>query len=108
MCYTAHSFHTVGYTIGYILLDFARCRVYTPRMPYMPRKRGDATVTEAGLLRTRDIAKLLNVSTRQVRDMAQKGEIPAFQVSSEWRFDRAEIDRWLDQRRNVPKESGQM
>lgn len=59
---------------------------------------------DEGLLRTRDVAKLLNISERQVRDMAAKDELPAFKVASEWRFKRAEITRWLDQQRNTTKE----
>ncbi len=52
-------------------------------------------MTQEGLLRSRDVAELLNCSVRQVQDMAKKGEMPAVRLSGEWRFDRSKIDLWL-------------
>ena len=47
------------------------------------------------LLRPDDVAALLNVSARQVRRLAAKGEIPHVVVGTMYRFDRADIERWL-------------
>ena len=47
------------------------------------------------LLRPDDVAELLNVSARQVRRLAAKGEIPHVVVGTMYRFDRAAIERWL-------------
>lgn len=113
MCHTAHSFHTVGYTIGYILLDTPPCWVYTPHTTHTAynARRGGATVATEGLLTTGDVAGLLNVSARQVQDMAAKKELPAYRVGGpkrgQWRFRRDEIETWLVQQRNGPGESEQ-
>ena len=47
------------------------------------------------LLRPDDVAEILNVSSRQVRRLAAKGEIPHVVVGTMYRFDRADIERWL-------------
>jgi excisionase family DNA binding protein len=60
-------------------------------------------VTSEGLLTTYDVARMLQLSPREVRDKAQQKEIPAFKVGGEWRFDRAEIERWLEAQRNTPE-----
>ena len=48
------------------------------------------------LLRPDDVAAILNVSARQVRRLAAKGEIPHVIVGTMYRFDRAAVERWLE------------
>lgn len=68
-------------------------------------------MTAAGLLTTEEVAQLLQVSARQVQDMAAKKELPAYRVGGpkrgNWRFRRDEIETWLEQQRNQVGESGQ-
>ena len=47
------------------------------------------------LLRPDDVAEILNISARQVRRLAAKGEIPHVVVGTMYRFARADIERWL-------------
>ena len=47
------------------------------------------------LLRPDDVAEILNISARQVRRLAAAGEIPHVVVGTMYRFDRADIERWL-------------
>ena len=47
------------------------------------------------LLTTHQVQELLNVDRTTIYRMAQSGQIPAIRVGKQWRFDRAEIDRWL-------------
>jgi len=42
------------------------------------------------------VAELLKVSTKTVRRLLQKAEIPGFQVGQQWRFKRAQIEAWAD------------
>ena len=68
-------------------------------------------MTAEGLLTTDEVAQLLQVSARQVQDMAAKQEIPAYRVGGpkrgQWRFRRDEVEVWLGQQRNQPGESEQ-
>lgn len=47
------------------------------------------------VLTVRDVADVLKVGTKTVYTMAQNGELPAFKVGGQWRFRRADIDRWI-------------
>ncbi len=64
-------------------------------------------MVEQRLLKTRDVAERLTLSGRQVRDMAQRGEIPAIRLGGEWRFEPEAIERWLAMQRSGPQESAQ-
>ncbi|MFZ5834186.1 MAG: methylation-associated defense system helix-turn-helix domain-containing protein MAD1 [Pseudomonadota bacterium] len=46
-----------------------------------------------------EVAQLLKVAEKTVYTMAQRGEIPAFKVRGQWRFKRADIDRWIEQQK---------
>lgn len=50
------------------------------------------------VLTIRDVAEVLKVGTKTVYTMAQSGELPAFKVGGQWRFLRADIDRWIQAR----------
>ena len=54
----------------------------------------DKHVTEP-LLRPDDVAEILNISARQVRRLAHKGKIPHVVIGFMYRFDRADIERWI-------------
>ena len=51
--------------------------------------------TATPLLRPDDVAKMLNISDRQVRRLAAAGELPHVLVGIQYRFDRVAIERWL-------------
>jgi len=53
---------------------------------------------DAGILTIKEVAEYLRVSERTVSSWAQKDEIPCGKFGSSWRFRRADIDRWLDQK----------
>ena len=50
------------------------------------------------VLTIRGVADVLKVGTKTVYTMAQNGELPAFKVGGQWRFRRADIDRWIQAR----------
>jgi excisionase family DNA binding protein len=51
------------------------------------------------LLTTAELAKYLHLKATTVRRKAARGEIPAVKIGKHLRFDRAEIDNWLRERR---------
>lgn len=51
------------------------------------------------ILTLNEVAQLLKVADKTVYTMAQKAEIPAFKVRGQWRFTRADIDRWIERQK---------
>lgn len=49
----------------------------------------------AVVMTIREVAEVLKVGTKTVYTMAQNGEAPAFKIGGQWRFRRADIDRWI-------------
>ncbi len=45
-----------------------------------------------------EVATYLRVSPKTVYEWAQKGEIPCGKIGNSWRFQRAEIQRWVNRR----------
>ncbi|HSM00477.1 MAG TPA: helix-turn-helix domain-containing protein [Candidatus Limnocylindria bacterium] len=48
------------------------------------------------ILKTRDIAILLDMSPDAVNDMARKGVLKGYKSGNQWRFRRKDIERFLD------------
>jgi PTS system nitrogen regulatory IIA component len=59
------------------------------------------------ILTIEEVAKYLRVSERTVYDWAQKGEIPSGKIGTVWRFKKADIERWVNDRLSVNKLSPQ-
>jgi PTS system nitrogen regulatory IIA component len=60
------------------------------------------------ILTLEEVAKYLRVSERTVYDWAQKGEIPAGKIGTVWRFKKADIERWVNDRLSVTKLNSQL
>jgi excisionase family DNA binding protein len=43
-----------------------------------------------------EVAQLLKIAEKTVYSMAQKRQLPAFKVGGQWRFQRIDIDRWIE------------
>ncbi|MDX9840335.1 MAG: helix-turn-helix domain-containing protein [Desulfobulbus sp.] len=43
-----------------------------------------------------ELASYIKISRTKLYGMAQRGEIPASKIGNQWRFDREEIDRWMN------------
>ena len=52
-------------------------------------------------LTVRDVAAYLNVDEKTIDRLAQRGELPGFKVAGAWRFQSADLLRWIDQRKRV-------
>jgi excisionase family DNA binding protein len=48
------------------------------------------------ILKTRDIAVLLDMSPDSVNDLARKGVLKGYKSGNQWRFRRKDIERFLD------------
>lgn len=53
---------------------------------------------EDDILTIEEVAKYLRVSERTVYDWAQKVEIPSGKIGTVWRFKKAEIEKWVNER----------
>lgn len=42
-----------------------------------------------------ELAGYIKMSRTKLYGMAQRGEIPASKIGTQWRFDRDEIDQWM-------------
>jgi excisionase family DNA binding protein len=45
------------------------------------------------------VAQLLKVAEKTVYSTAQKSQLPAFKVGGQWRFQRVDMDRWIEQQK---------
>ncbi len=48
----------------------------------------------------RDVAEYLNVNAKTIYRLVQRGELPGFKVAGAWRFQRADIDEWINSQKN--------
>lgn len=57
------------------------------------------------LLTTKEVARLLSVTTSWLNRAAAAGEVPAYRVAAGWRFDVDELGLWLTLRGNAATET---
>jgi excisionase family DNA binding protein len=60
------------------------------------QKQGDARQ----LMTLVEVADHLRIGKRTAYGWAKDGMLPAFKIGQAWRFDRADIDRWVEQQKN--------
>ncbi len=63
------------------------------------------------LMSVKDVAQYLQVDMSTIYLWSQRGQMPAMKVGRMWRYRRAEIDAWLNQRRSpsvevMPQQAG--
>jgi excisionase family DNA binding protein len=58
---------------------------------------------EPEYLKVEEVAALLRVHVRTVRDWIQRGEIEAYKIGKEWRIRRDDLDRAMQARRVSPE-----
>ena len=54
------------------------------------------------ILRTRDLAILLDMSPDAVNDLARKGIVKGYKSGNQWRFRRKDIEKFLDREAKYP------
>jgi excisionase family DNA binding protein len=48
------------------------------------------------ILTIREVAALLKIGEKTAYTMVQSGQLPGFKVRGQWRFRRADIERWIN------------
>lgn len=61
-------------------------------------------MTDKTALTVRDVAGLLNVDSKTVYRLAQRGELPGFKVAGSWRFMSDDIDGWIEAQKTAPRD----
>ena len=56
----------------------------------------------------RDVAAFLNVDEKTIYRLAQKGDLPGFKVSGSWRFQRPDLEAWIDRRKLIAKKKSEL
>ena len=54
----------------------------------------------------RDVAAFLNVDEKTVYRLSQRGELPGFKVAGAWRFQRVDIQVWIEARKGPGEATG--
>ncbi|MBU1566054.1 MAG: helix-turn-helix domain-containing protein [Proteobacteria bacterium] len=55
------------------------------------------------ILNTKETAAYLKVHVETIRRLARDGDIPAFKIGKDWRFDKEVLRRWIEGKRlNMP------
>ena len=52
--------------------------------------------SKQSILKTRDLAILLDLSPDVVNDMARRGHLKGFKSGNQWRFRRRDVERYLE------------
>jgi excisionase family DNA binding protein len=51
------------------------------------------------LLTVKEVSQILQVTEDYVRVMCRKRQIPCMKIGYDWRFDKADIDTWLEEKK---------
>ena len=70
-------------------------REIVPTDPIERRRRVLDTDTLPNVLKTRDLAMLLDMSPDAVNDLARKGMLKGYKSGNQWRFRRKDVERYL-------------
>ena len=54
------------------------------------------------LLRVSEVAELRSVHERRLRRAIRRGDLPAFQIGSQWRLQLGDVDAWIERQRYSP------
>ena len=68
-----------------------------------PKKPSSEPINE--VLTAGEVASYLRVSLSTIYRLLKSGDLPAFKIGSDWRFNRVHIEEWLKSRAQMP-ESG--
>jgi excisionase family DNA binding protein len=55
---------------------------------------------EPQLLTLADVAKYLKIAERTAYQWVKDGRLPGFKLGNAWRFDRADIEAWVQKHKN--------
>jgi excisionase family DNA binding protein len=56
---------------------------------------------ERDIWTVKQVAFYLRVNPKTVYELVNSGELPGFKVGGSWRFKRADINQWVDERKKL-------
>ena len=56
----------------------------------------------------RDVAAFLNVDEKTIYRLAQKGDLPGFKVLGSWRFQKPDLESWIQERKKAAQKPGKV
>jgi excisionase family DNA binding protein len=58
-------------------------------------------MAEFGILEAHEVAALLKLRHSTVLDLSRRGVLPAFKIGKHWRRRRADLEEWIERRRDA-------
>ena len=58
-------------------------------------------MTFSPAMTVRDVAGFLNVNEKTIYRLAQQRELPGFKVAGAWRFQREDIEEWIERQKQA-------
>ena len=59
------------------------------------------------IMTIKEVSEYLKLAEKTAYRLASQGKMPAFKIGGSWRFDKADIDKWIEEQKAVqPKEAG--
>lgn len=55
------------------------------------------------IMKIKEVADYLQIKEKTAYALASKGEIPGFKVGGSWRFDRKDIEQWIEDKKSTNK-----
>ena len=62
---------------------------------------GIKTIREVAVYTSKDVEQRLNVSRMTVIRMVKRGDLPAYRVNKDWRFEEKDIEEYLERNRSL-------
>ena len=58
---------------------------------------------KSDIITIKEVAEYLKIKEQTVYALVAKGDIPGFKVGGSWRFDKADIDAWIEKQKQAQK-----
>ena len=62
---------------------------------------------DVSVMTVREVATYLNVAEKTIYRLAQKGELPGFKVAGAWRFQKQDLDTWINDQKEAARKQGE-
>lgn len=62
-------------------------------------------IVNTQIMTIKEVSEYLKLAEKTAYRLSSQGKIPAFKIGGSWRFDKADIDKWIEKQKAVqPKE----
>jgi len=55
------------------------------------------------IMTIKEVSEYLKLAEKTAYRLASQGDIPAFKIGGSWRFDRSDIDKWIEEKKGESK-----